>query len=192
MRSDPARGLTREGFEALLDRLDPDRERAGKKYETIRRKLVRLFAWRGCEDPESLADEAITRVARRAAEGLEFQSSDPYRYFCGVAHLVFKEVLRERTRERRALERGDWPPPGVPEDAEDEDRRLGSLRRCLERLPPESRRLILFYHRDDGGGRIDTRKRIAEEMGIPINALRIRAHRIRQMLESCVEGFLRP
>ena len=43
-----ARGMTPEEFEALLAQLDPDRERAGERYETIRRKLVRLFEWRGC------------------------------------------------------------------------------------------------------------------------------------------------
>jgi hypothetical protein len=32
--------LTREAFERLLAWLDPDRERAGQKYEKIRQKLV--------------------------------------------------------------------------------------------------------------------------------------------------------
>src|SRR5204863_6195928 len=58
-------GLTRESFEILLAQLDPDRERAGELYETIRRKLIRLFEWRGCACPEDLADETFNRGARQ-------------------------------------------------------------------------------------------------------------------------------
>ena len=97
-------GLTRESFDILLAQLDPDRERAGERYETIRRKLIRLFEWRGCAAPEELADETINRVARRMAEGVELHSADPYGYFCAVAHLVFKEILRKASREDRALD----------------------------------------------------------------------------------------
>ena len=123
------RGLTPEGFDALLAQLNPDRERAGEIYETIRRKLVRLFEWRGCGSPEDLTDETINRVARRLAEGVELRSSDPYGYFCGVAHLVYKEVLRRASREHRALvEGGGWPPVSF-------ERRRRALRPPA-RLPP--------------------------------------------------------
>src|SRR6185295_4829965 len=135
-RATRPQGLTRESFEALLAQLDPDRERAGERYEAIRRKLVRLFEWRGCENPEDLADETFNRVARRMAEGVELRSSDPYGYFCGVAHLVYKEVLRRTSREHRALESGALSSPAdFPEALEASDRHLDVLRRCLERLP---------------------------------------------------------
>ena len=39
--------LTQELFDTLLDWLDPDRERAGQKYETIRLKLIKIFTSRG-------------------------------------------------------------------------------------------------------------------------------------------------
>jgi hypothetical protein len=39
--------LTQELFDPLLDWLDPDRERAGHKYETIRLKLIKIFTSRG-------------------------------------------------------------------------------------------------------------------------------------------------
>jgi hypothetical protein len=51
--------------------------------------------------------------------------------------------------------------------------------------------LILDYYREDRGGKIDSRKQLAEKMGLPINALRIRSHRIRVQLEKCVAGCLR-
>ena len=179
-------GLTSEGFEALLSQLAPERERAGELYETIRHRLVRLFEWRGCASPEDLADETINRVARRLAEGVELRSNDPYGYFCGVAHLVYKEVLRRASREHRALANGDWPP--AAEEDEPSDARLECLRRCLAQLPPDQRGLVLRYHQ--GENNIRNRQQLAREAGIPMNALRIRVHRVRRKLESCVHACL--
>jgi DNA-directed RNA polymerase specialized sigma24 family protein len=193
-----AQGLTAEGFDTLLSQLDPDRERAGELYETIRRKLVRLFEWRGCVSPEDLADETFNRVARRLSEGVELRSNDPYGYFCGVAHLLYKEVLRRAAREHRAIESGDWPPPALTEDDEPSDPRLESLRRCLQRLPPDQRDLVLRYYQGNGQGTNDpgdhnirNRQALASDLGVPMNALRIRVHRARRKLESCVHDALR-
>lgn len=180
-------GLTSEGLEALLAALDPDRDSAGRRYETIRRKLIRLFEWRGCDAPEDLADETINRVARRMAEGVELRSSDPYGYFCGVAHLVYKEVLRSSARERAALEAGDWPSAAAEEPSS--DRRLQCLRRCLGQIPQDQRRLVLVYHQEDN--HIQSRRALSQELGIPMNALRIRVHRLRRRLEECVQECLR-
>ena len=195
-------GLTSEGFEALLSQLAPERERAGELYETIRHRLVRLFEWRGCAAPEDLADETINRVARRLAEGIELRSNDPYGYFCGVAHLVYKEVLRRASRESRALANGDWPPAAAVED-EPSDARLYCLRGCLALRPPDPRDLVLRYYQgknhqgksdqgksDPGESNIRNRQELAREAGIPMNALRIRVHRVRRKLESCVHACL--
>jgi len=191
-RMEGLQGLTPEAFDALLGQLDPERERAGELYETIRRKLVRLFEWRGCASPEDLADETINRVARRLDEGVELRSNDPYGYFCGVAHLVYKEVLRRASREQRALAGGDWPPPTLEEE-EPSDHRLDCLRRCLAELPPDQRDLVLRYYHgksDQGESNIRNRQQLASEAGIPMNALRIRVHRVRRKLESCVHACL--
>ena len=61
--------MNRDELEALLKFLDPDRERAGERYETVRSRLIRLFEWRGCSSPEDLADEEI--LARLLALNLE-------------------------------------------------------------------------------------------------------------------------
>jgi DNA-directed RNA polymerase specialized sigma24 family protein len=186
----PVRGLTRETFEALLARLDPDRERAGELYETVRKKLVRLFEWRGCGHPEELADETINRVARRLAEGAEVWSKGPYGYFFGVAHHVYSEVLRREAREQKARDDGWSPPPPPPQQVEEEaaNPRLECLTRCLEGLSQEQRRMVLRYHSVEG--HIEARKELSREMGIPLNALRIRVHRTCRKLESCIEQCL--
>jgi len=187
-RGEPrGQGLTREALEALLAALGPNRETAGVQYEEIRRKLVRLFEWRGCTSPDDLADETINRVARRMAEGVELRSADPYGYFCGVAHLVYKEVMRRQAREIAALESGDWPPPSSGEPPA--DHRLAILTQCLQTLDTDQRRLVLEYHRDEN--HICTRKDLSRELGVPMNALRIRVHRLRRKLEDCIAEKLR-
>ena len=185
--------VTPESFGALLRFLGSDREQAAVRYETIRRRLVRLFEWRGFGNPEDLADETIDRVARRIHEGIEVRSSDPYSYFCGVAYLVSKEVGRRVSRERMALEcevreRDGWQ-PASPVDEPEDDGRLGCLRRCLQRLPDEQRLLVLRYHQESD--HIRSRQALSQELGIPMNALRIRVHRIRRKLEQGVRECLR-
>jgi DNA-directed RNA polymerase specialized sigma24 family protein len=181
-----ATGLTSESLEALLTFLDADRHQAGLQYETIRRRLVRLFEWRGFGNADDLADETINRVARKIQEGTEVRSADPYGYFCGVAHLLSKEVARRASRERAALEREDWQP--IPADEPDADERLACLRHCLQQLPEEQRALVLRYHQESD--HIRSRQMLSQQLGIPMNALRIRVHRIRRKLEDCVQDCL--
>jgi DNA-directed RNA polymerase specialized sigma24 family protein len=190
--SPPARrgradGMTAESLKALLAFLGPDRHAAGLQYETIRRRLVRLFEWRGFGNAEDLADETINRVARRLQEGTEVRTADPYGYFCGVAHLLSKEVARRAARERAVLEREDWQ-PAPPEDEPDADERLACLRHCLGRLPLEQRDLVLRYHQESD--HIRSRQTLSQELGIPMNALRIRVHRVRRKLEDCIQECL--
>lgn len=182
-------GLTPEEFEALLKQLHPDREKAAERYEDIRRRLIRLFEWRRCAFPEDLADETMTRAARRMAQGVELRSSDPYGYFCGIAHLLYKETTRRYAREQRALDSREWPPANIKEDDEPSDRRLDCLNRCLSLLPPDQRDLVLRYHQ--GENNIRNRKTLSEQMGIPMNALRIRVHRVRRKLEDCIQACLK-
>lgn len=186
-RDDPSKGLTPEGFDALLAMLHPDRERAGELYEGIRRRLIRLFEWRGCAHPEDLADETFNRVARKSAEGLTLQRTDPYAYFCGVAHHVFQEVVRREKRENRVIESGDWAPSAAAE--EEPDYRLDHLQQCLKTLESDQRLLLLRYHQDEQ--RIRSRKELCDELGIPMNALRIRVHRLRKRVETCIQDKLR-
>jgi DNA-directed RNA polymerase specialized sigma24 family protein len=179
-----AEGLAPEHLEALLALLDPDRERAGEIYEEIRGRLIRIFEWRHCDCPEDLADETFNRVGRRRAERAPIE--DPLAYIYGVANRVFKEFWRREERKRRAREAERPADPIWPDPREDE--RLDCVRRCLADLPEDQRSLIVRYHDDDD--RIHSRRELARELGIAMNALRIRAHRIRRDLEECVRSCL--
>jgi DNA-directed RNA polymerase specialized sigma24 family protein len=176
--------LTQESFDALLAWLDPDRERAGWRYEEIRRRLVKLFTCRGCGEPEALADETIDRVVKRLKEIEASYTGDRALYFYGVANKVYLEYLRRRTP-------APPPPPAPSDDVDDEaEREYACLDRCMERLPDANRELILRYYEEEKGAKIDQRRRLAENLGIALNALRIRAHRIRAVLQECVEDCL--
>jgi DNA-directed RNA polymerase specialized sigma24 family protein len=182
--------LTSESLQRLLEILDPEREIAARRYQQLRRRLIRLFEWRGARFPDDLADETISRVARRLDDGVEIRSEDPFRYFCGVAHLVFKEVLRERKRDRVLQDPASWPPTPADEP-ESDDERMVALQECLGRLGDDQRALILEYHEGEKRERIENRRALADRLGIELNALRIRVHRTRLKLERCVRRRFR-
>lgn len=191
--------LTHQALDRLLEHLDPDRDRAAEKYEQIRQRLMKLFRWRGCLLFEEYTDETFDRVARRIAGGLEVQSPDVYSLFHGVALNLLKEHWRKSERESEALndllhshETTEDPAQIMAEEEEGRAReaRLVCLRRCLENLAPESRTLIKRYY---AGGDVlnkEQRKQISGEMRISVNALRVRACRVRGEVEQCVDSCL--
>src|ERR1044072_1825635 len=77
-----------EPFDALLEWLDPDREKAGQRYEVIRAGLIRIFVSKGVSDAEYYTDEAIDRVTKRLSEIKADYVGDPARYFYGVARII--------------------------------------------------------------------------------------------------------
>lgn len=184
-------GPTREALEKLLALLDPDPARAARQFSRLRRQLVRMFEWRRARFPEDLADETISRVGRRLAQGVEIRAEDPNRYFFGVAHMVFKEVLRENRRESRLHDPGQRAAVEEPGGEDVPDERMELLGECLERLDENDRLLLLDYLEGESRERIERRRRMAERLGIPLNALRIRVHRLRRKVERCVRQRMR-
>jgi DNA-directed RNA polymerase specialized sigma24 family protein len=175
--------LTPKAFDQFLSLLDLDRDRAGEIYETLRRNLIQLFIWRGCRDPESQADETINRVIRKIDEGEEVR--DVIAYAHGVARRLLLEVFKKQEREQVGI---DELPPLVAQPAEqDDDTGVLCLRRCLNRLPEESRQLIVLYYQGEKSAKIENRKRLAEGMRVTLGALRYRAFDLRQRLQGCIE-----
>jgi DNA-directed RNA polymerase specialized sigma24 family protein len=172
--------LTQGAFDRLLAQLDPDRQQAGTKYEALRHKLVKFFEWRGSSFAEDLADDTINRVAMNLAAGEEIRQFPAY--CVGIARHVFFESLRNRQREEALRSE-----PRVPAISDDSERRTECLERCMRELSPASLELIVQYYQDEKQARITARRSLAERLNIPMNALRIRAYRIRASLEACVE-----
>jgi DNA-directed RNA polymerase specialized sigma24 family protein len=185
--------LTEGAFARLLACLDPDAEAAGEKYRNLHLKLVKFFDWHGAHVPEECANETLNRVARKLEAGAAIQDLPSYCH--GVARLVLLEASRRPDSKNVSLD--ELGPAAALEsvDAEavgaEDDERRACFTRCLGELPDASRRLILDYYRDERRDKIDNRLALAEGLGIPLNALRSRAQRLRKRLEECVHRCLR-
>ncbi len=174
--------LSQETFDKLLLWLDPDRDVAARKYQTIQLRIIRIFAGKGSCDPEDLADESFNVAARKIDWLLENYVGDPALYIYAIARRIFLERLEPKQR----------PVPPVPPDTTELERRSRCLDRCLEHLTTRGERhLVLQYHSKDRQERIRTRRQLAEELGLSINALRIKVCHIHARLRPCIEECLR-
>lgn len=184
--------LTEEAFERLLALLDQDRDRAGHQYETLRRKLIEFFEARGSESPDVQTDETINRVARKIVEGEKIEN--PVKYFYGVARLLCLETLRARDKTPIPLDL--TPVPVAPNNEEklrelqERENKFECFETCLAKLPTANRALIVEYYREEEGLKIEHRKRQAEALSMTLNALRLRACRIRTELAACIDSCL--
>jgi RNA polymerase sigma factor (sigma-70 family) len=178
--------ITEEAFDKFLSWLHPDREQAGKKYEAIRRHLIIILNCRGCAESDELADEAINRVIRRAQQIADTYQGDPVPYFITVANNLFLEYVAKRPIWLEMPEELAQPPEPEPEA----EREYECLERCVQKLTPANRDIVLQYYQENKQAKIDHRKKLAREMGIALNALRIRAYRIRASLEQCMDECL--
>jgi DNA-directed RNA polymerase specialized sigma24 family protein len=169
--------ITEEHWNRFLSWLHPEPDKAGEKYKDIQRRLIKIFICRGCDRPEDLADETINRVILKAGEISDDYVGDPALYFFGVARYVHHEYLREKPKPQ------PLPPAKEPSGSEEEYK---CLEQCIESLPQRSKELFLQYYREEAKTKKENRKGLAEKLGIPLNALRIRAFRIRMNLQACV------
>ena len=173
--------LQQADFDLLLAWLDPNPERAGELYESIRWRLIAVLAARGCRIPEELADETIDRVARRVAVIRDTYVGNPAAYFLGVMNNVHHEYLKR---------------PALPQlvqlnhDTEVKEQTFLCLDKCLARLSPHARDIIEQYYSEDKRAKINLRKRIAAAFGISQSNLRLRALRIRAKLQTCIQHCL--
>ena len=180
---------TAETLAKFLALLSNDDEEAGKEYEKLRKKLIRFFEWRGCGSADILADQTFDRVLRKIDEGETI--TNPRAYVRKVAYYIYLEndpsLLTELDDEFPLA-----APDNSEDDADENEARFVCLDKCLLELPPESRNLILTYYQNEKRAKKDGRRELAEQLGIPMNALRIRAHRIRKSLESCIQKCKTP
>jgi RNA polymerase sigma factor (sigma-70 family) len=202
----PGRALLTEGsWDGLLDFLDPnrrgkqdaDRDRdAEAKFLEIMRKLVCFFAGRGCGDAEDLALESVLRVAGKCADVDASAYKDRFGYFYGVARNVLHEWRRDSLRESTKREEMRRELARLPMSDLQTWSRKEAAHRCLElcmtKLNHRARRLILGYYSEERAAKIECHRRLAEEFGKSVNALRIEVHRIRNTLRQCVVGCVQP
>ena len=174
--------------------MDDGVESGGERYVEIRRRLVSYFRRKRCLSPDDLADETLTRVARKLEEQGEITDTTPARYCYIVARFVFLEYVRAAERRHKSLDDTRTAPdataPGQlqEDDPAAEEALLDNLERCLQQLAPDDRALILDYYGGDSRDRIAQRRALAARLRLTPNAVTIRACRIRDKLEACVKA----
>jgi hypothetical protein len=191
-----------EGFERLFAFLDADAERAAAKYEQVRLRLLKIFAWRGCTPANEFVDRTIERVIRRVSDGNERTVAEPYQYFYAVAIGVLREsgtthpdpdpVPAPASADAATPESAPAPAAAsdaAPRPADNPDllaeakKRTPGLRASLEGLVPTYRYLFLDYHRSRSA---TWREELAAAQGVPLTALRLKVHRLRSAVEKSV------
>lgn len=149
-----------------------------------------------------------SRQKRADAPGEDTRDRLPY--FKKVARFIFLEYVNSNavkktvdlgkeeflTAQRRAEAQSstDWEKSNRERIKREYEH--DCLEECEERLSPTNRSLLRFYYRAEGtraktqddkeGRAIDFRKELAAQLNITPNTLRVRIHRIREMLDECV------
>ena len=105
-----------------------------------------------------------------------------------VAQFVFREFLRSNQNQNQLIE--DNPEVQNIKQIdyshdEIQNERVTFLDKCLKEFSDDNRRLIIAYYNTYEHTMIPTRKRLAENMNISLNVLRIRVCRLKSKLEVC-------
>ena len=190
---------TQDAFRHFLHWLDEGVDSGGERYLEMRRRLALYFDRKNCLSPDDLADETLNRVARKLEEQGSITDLSPAHYCYVVARFVFLEYLRGAQPAQTSFEEPAHSAVlsslsgSFVGDSENQAREKlhECLEHCLDQLPAKDRELILEYYRGEQRIKIESRYRLAKRLGLSINALSIRACRIRDKLEVCIRGCCR-
>lgn len=179
-----------DSFNELLDWLNPDRDLAARMYEEIRRDLIKVFGWNKCIDPEGMADETFDRVAKKAHQLKDSFQGNRKLFFYGVANNLIKEY-RKTVKTYVSLDEveiAENPPAKFEEETA--EAREECLQTCLLELTAEKRNLLIAYYAKEKRAKIDQRAKMAQQLAVSIETLRVRMCRIRSELVECIERCL--
>ena len=179
-------------FRRFLEWLDQNSDSAGARYLELRQRLVMYFERRGCLGADDLADETLNRVARRLEEVGQISDAAPAQYCYIMAKFVFLEYTR-RIQAQAAFEKNSTGGAAKAQgetDAEQREVSISALEQCLAKLTAGDRELILEYYRGEERVKIERRRALAKRLGLSMNALAIRACRLRERLARCVQARL--
>lgn len=183
-----------DGYSKLLSLFAENQD---EKFNLLRLKLVRFFELQGAiGHAEDFADETISRVAEKLANGVKIEVNEPYYYFRGFAVNILREHWRSKEKlvslediENKNFISGGVNPAELSEISEDDilkNRRLDCLSKTLSILSAENRELFLNYHRETKDSRENWRAKLAQNLKIDVTALRNRVTRLRKKIEQLV------
>lgn len=177
-------------------------ENQDQQFNLLRLKLVRFFEIQGAgTHAEDFADETISRVAEKLAEGGKIEVAEPFYYFRGFAINILREHWRSKEKtvlleeiENKELIASKINPAELTEQNDEQtlkERQLECLLQTLNFLPAENRNLFIEYHSENQGSRETWRTKIAEKLKIDVTALRNRVTRLRKKIEQLVLDCLK-
>jgi RNA polymerase sigma-70 factor (ECF subfamily) len=155
-----------------------------------RQKLLAylLHLVRDPHDAEDLLQELSVIVLQKP--DLLSRAGDVFAYLRGVARHLAAGRLGARVRSGETLRRWtEWAWENDPDDGSGEaerSRQIDALRKCREKLPETSRRMVALRY--DRGLEI---RSVADEVGSTIGAIKVALLRIRVALARCVQARLR-
>jgi DNA-directed RNA polymerase specialized sigma24 family protein len=180
-------------LDGLLARLDPDRDRAGEKYEDLRGKLIGFFERHECHPAQYWADQTLAILAKKNQRG---GLADVIAFAFGIARKVRFTAQHNMRRETPLDDAATGPIVAGNEENRlieqiDRETRLRWLERCMRRLATEDSSLVLDYYAAEAISNKEHRQKIAQRFGLTAQALRTRASRLRDKLEECVKALRR-
>jgi RNA polymerase sigma factor (sigma-70 family) len=179
----------RETLKQLLDLLDPDERQAAEEYRKLHERLTRFFEWNNVEDPTALADETLDRLGKRAAEtGIKGGVRDVSAFALGVARHILQEEARRQQKSAEISRHWNIRGPSPSSEAEE---MADALQHCLAKMQPDRRELLEAYYVYSGNEKAKMHQKLAQDLGLSINALRNRALRARKELEASIRKRLK-
>jgi len=132
------------------------------------------------------ADETMDRIARRIEQGATITNFQGFMF--GVARRVVIEALKKREKEQKLLNYLSQAKPYHP--CNHREYLMARIDASLLMIPPTGRRLLIAYYAPGDDKNMKLRRELAQREGISLNALRVRVHRLRAMLETYVKTDL--
>lgn len=177
--------MNSDDFTRFLELLSStnDGEEGGSCYIRLYRKLEGFFGMKGIRDPVGAAAATIDIAVKKLAEGTPVPDAE--KYCMGIARNIAKERFRNESREIKAfLEFVEDLDNGSSEQVA----RINQvLKPCFELLSAEDQEMLAAYCRVlRGRARAEYRREMAARMKTTVQALRMRATRLRKELTDCV------
>jgi RNA polymerase sigma factor (sigma-70 family) len=180
--------LNYESFNFAFNKVFGHANDPGVAYEQLRRKLIRIFLSHGhSAEAEYLTDDVIDRILKKACDGslpIEGDNDAFPRFALGVARNVLHEQLRERKKRERVA--NSYIEMLWQMDSFQEVEHFKLLASCFGQLQSSERELLTKYY----GVRRRETKRLAAELGMTHENLRIQVFRLRKRLREMVDQYL--
>jgi DNA-directed RNA polymerase specialized sigma24 family protein len=166
-------------FQLLIDWLEANRISHSQAVSS----LARFFQWKGVwdADREDLASEVLWRTAEHLEQ--ERLVGQGWAALLGIAKNVFREWYRKQ-RHSTVPELPDSPDRSpLPDEALSTKEMYWAVEECTRcALGREEREILLRYRGETESGRVA----LAKELGIQLNALRVRVHTSEGRILACV------